>query len=270
MPVRPLARGRSARLRVAALVLAALAALPALAEEPGAPAAATRSAGTPSFDIDLRAPATVRPLLEQHMELRRYREVSDLDDAEVARLIVLAERDVRELVATLGYFDPKISIRREGGSGARTVIVVEVEPGAPTVVATAAIAFEGDISRNQEAGVAEQREDIRSGWRLPPGRRFTQEGWDAAKTTALRQLVTRRYPAGKISYSLADIDAPAGWAKLDVRLDSGPLFRLGAMQVTGVGRYDPRLVPRIARLPAGSVYDEEHLRAAQLRLAGSG
>jgi translocation and assembly module TamA len=252
------------------LVLIALAALPASAQEPAAPAAATPRAGAPSFDIDLRAPATVRPLLDEHMELRRYREVSDLDDAELARLMVLAERDVRELVATLGYFDPKISIRREGASGARPVIVIDVEPGAPTVVAAVAIAFEGDISRNQEAGVAEQREDIRSGWRLPPGRRFTQQGWDAAKTTALRQLVTRRYPAGKISYSLADIDAPAGWAKLDLRLDSGPLFRLGPMQVTGIDRYDPRLVPRIARLPEGSVYDEEHIREAQLRLGGSG
>jgi translocation and assembly module TamA len=103
MPVRLLARGRFTRLRVAAvLVLIALAALPASAQEPAAPAPATPRAGAPSFDIDLRAPATVRPLLDEHMELRRYREVSDLDDAELARLMVLAERDVRELVATLG------------------------------------------------------------------------------------------------------------------------------------------------------------------------
>ena len=33
--------------------------------------------------------------------------------SELARLIVLAERNVRELVGTLGYFDPRIAIRRE-------------------------------------------------------------------------------------------------------------------------------------------------------------
>ena len=136
-----------------------------------------------------------------------------------------------------------------GAAAARPVVIVEVEPGAPTVVSAANISFEGAIAKSAEPGVQRQREEIRSGWRLPPGHRLTQEDWDGAKTTALRQLVTWRYPAGKISYSLADIDAPGGWAKLDERLDSGPLFRLGPMQVTGLRRYDPRLVPRIARLP---------------------
>jgi translocation and assembly module TamA len=279
MPVRLVARGRLHRLwAAAAVVLAAGCGTAALAQDqvlPAGPAAAASApqparAGTPSFDIDLRAPESVKPLLEQHMELRRYREVSDLDDAELARLMVLAERDVRELVATLGFFDPKISVRRAPGDAPRPVIIVEVDPGSPTVVSAATIAFEGAIAKSTDPSVERQREAIRSDWRLPPGHRFTQQDWDKAKTTALRQVVTRRYPAGKISYSLADIDAPGGWAKLELRLDSGPLFRLGPMHVSGLQRYDPRLVPRIARLPEGSEYDEEHVREAQLRLTGSG
>ena len=225
----------------------------------------------PSFSIDVRAPSPVKSVLERHMELRRYREVSDLEDAELARLMVMAERDVRELVGTLGYFDPRISIRREpAGEGATPVIVVEVEPGAPTLVSQTTIDFEGDIANSGEADAAAQREEIRSGWRLPAGRVFTQADWDDAKTTALRQLVRRRYPAGRVSYSLADIDAPAGWARLGLRLDSGPVFRLGALQVTGVERYSPLLVPRLARLPEGSAYDAEKIQQAQLRLTGSG
>jgi translocation and assembly module TamA len=42
------------------------------------------------------------------------------------------------------------------------------------------------------------------------------------------------------------------------------------MKVTGVQRYDPVLVPRLARLPQGAVYDQERIVQAQLRLAGSG
>ena len=42
------------------------------------------------------------------------------------------------------------------------------------------------------------------------------------------------------------------------------------MQVTGVERYDPVLVPRLARLPEGSVYDQRRLVEAQQRLASSG
>ena len=247
---------------------AAPAAVPAQ-EQPAATAEVLPQAGR-SFSIDVRAPDPVKPLLERHLELRRYREVSDLDDAELARLIVMAERDVRELVGTLGFFEPRISIRREAGSDGAPVIVVEVEPGSHTLVSQVAIEFEGDIAQSADPDAAVQRDEIRTGWRLPVGQGFTQERWDGAKTAALRQLLRRRYPAGRVSYSLADIDGPAGWAHLGLRLDSGPLFRLGAMQVTGVSRYDPRLVPRLARLPEGSVYDAEKIQLAQLRLASSG
>lgn len=262
--------GRSLRLRLAAVLVlgAMLVALPTLAQ-PVAPGQAQRAA-SPSFDIELRAPEPVRELLDRHLQLRRYREVSDLDDAELARLMLLAERDVRELVATMGFFDPRIEVRRTPGERPRPLIVVDVEPGSPTVVAQASIRFEGDIAQNPDEGAVRQRQEIREDWRLPPGHRFTQQAWDEAKTAALRQLVARRYPAGKISYSLADIDAPAGWATLDVQLDSGPLFRLGPMQVSGMERYDPQLVPRIARLPVGSIYDRGDIEEAQLRLAGSG
>ncbi len=234
-----------------------------------APAARGQETG-PSFAIDIRAPSSVRPVLERHLELQRYREVADLDDAELARLIVLAERNVRELVATLGFYNPRIAIRPEQGAGPRPVIVVEVEPGEFTRVAEVKVEFEGDIAQTSDANAVTQREDIRAGWRLPVGRRFTQDDWDRAKTQALRVLIARRYPAGRVSYSLADVDAAGARASLGLRLDSGPLFRLGSMQVAGMERYDARLVPRLARLPPGSIYDQEALVQAQLRLSGSG
>ena len=240
----------------------------AMAQDPGR-ASAEAGAG-PSFSMEIRAPAPVRQLLERHLELQRYREVTDLDDAELARLIEMAERNVRELLGTLGYFDPRISIRREQGSGQRPAIVIEVEPREATTVAGVTVEFEGDIAQSTDRAAVDQRQGIRSSWRLPAGRRFTQEAWDDAKTEALRQLTARRYPAGQLSYSLADIDALAGRAQLGLRLDSGPLYRLGPLQVTGVERYDPVLVPRLARLEPGSIYDQRDITEAQLRLTGSG
>ncbi|GAB2586456.1 autotransporter assembly complex family protein [Ramlibacter solisilvae] len=224
----------------------------------------------PSFSIDVRAPKELRALLEQHMELRRYREVPDLDEVELARLIVLAERNVRELLATQGYFEPAVSIRREEGTGGKPVIVVEVEPHRPTQVGEVKIDFEGDIAQTTDRGAVAQREEILKGWRLPSGRRFSQEQWQDAKTQALRQLTQRRYPAGKVSYSLADVDAPSASAALGLRLDSGPVFRYGPTQVSGVSRYDPVIAPRLARLPVGATYDQEDITQAQLRLTGSG
>ena len=40
----------------------------------------------------------LRALVKTHIELKRYQAVTDLDDAELARLLALAEQDVRKLV----------------------------------------------------------------------------------------------------------------------------------------------------------------------------
>ena len=231
-------------------------------------AAAWAQPQQPAFDLVVRAPDPLRQLLERNLELRRYREVSDLDDAEIARLIVLADKDARELLATQGYFAPQVHIVREPGP--RTRLVVDVQPGERTRVTAVDITFEGDIATSTDPDALAQRQAIVAGWELPVGRPFAQTPWDQAKSVATRQLLARRYPAGRISYSLADVDAATASARLGLRLDSGALFRLGALRVAGLERYDPMLVPRLARLPEGTVYDQEKIVQAQIRLTGSG
>jgi translocation and assembly module TamA len=251
-------------------VLAVLAAPAVLAQPaPQGPPAAAAAAPAPSFDLEIRAPAPARDLLERHLELRRYREVPDLDEAEIARLIVLAERNARELLGTLGYFSPAVRITREPGA-ARPTLVVAVELGDKTVVRQVDIAFEGVIADATDAAVVSQRDGIRAGWGLPPGQGFTQGAWDDAKAQALRRLGAKRFLAGRIGASLADIDAASHQASLGLTLNSGPVYRLGEIQATGIERYDPRLVPRLARLPVGSEYDRDQVVQAQLRLTGSG
>ena len=136
------------------LCLAPAAAQPGPADAAGA----AQAPGGPSFDVDIRAPEPVRLLLERHLALLRYREVSDLDDAELARLIAMAERDVRELVATLGFFNPSVMIAREPGTGGRPGIVVAVDPGQAALVGDVAIEFEGDIAHTAELDAVGQRD----------------------------------------------------------------------------------------------------------------
>lgn len=233
-----------------------------------APWAAAQEARPPAFNLVVRAPEPLQELLERNLELRRYREVSDLDDAEIARLITLAEKDARELLATQGYFAPQVRISREAGTP--PTLVVAVEPGERTRVAAVDITFEGDIAASTDPEAVVQRDAVRGGWDLPVGDPFTQTGWDRAKAEATKELLARRYPAARISYSLADVDAASASARLGLRLHSGALFRLGELRVSGLERYDPVLVPRLARLPRGMVYDQEKIVQAQLRLAGSG
>jgi translocation and assembly module TamA len=226
-----------------------------------------------AFDIEVRTPpefSSVRELVEKHVGLQRYRALTDLDDSELARLIVLAERDVRNLVATLGYFSPDIAITRETAPGQRPLVVIAITPNDATQVADVTIHFEGDIAQTLNADGLSQRNAIVRDWRLPSGRGFTQNAWSAAKAESLRGLVARRYPAGRLTQSLADIDAPNKTAGLSLTLDSGPLYRFGPTRVTGIERYDPVLVPRLVRLAEGMPYDQNQLVQAQQRLASSG
>ncbi|MBC7728145.1 MAG: BamA/TamA family outer membrane protein [Microbacteriaceae bacterium] len=239
------------------------------AQQSAAAAAVRPEPEKPSFDIEVKAPEPARELLEKHLELQRFREVQDLDDAELTRLISLADRNARELLGTLGYFSPKLSITRQS-SGERPLVVIEVELGKRTAVKDVDIAFEGVLEKTTEPDAVAQREGIRDGWGLPPGQNFTQDGWDDAKGKAVRRLGAKRFLGGRISYSLADIDAATNEARLGLRLDSGPIYYLGPLEVTGVERYDQRLVPRLARLAPGSEYDRDAIVQAQLRLTGSG
>ena len=271
----------------AAVVLALVLALPGCAILQGDSAAsaadsAQSTAGQPTdpatgepvaaaFDIRVEPEdKDLRTLVERHNELQRYRALTDLDDTEFARLMALAERDVRNLLGTEGYFTPEVKLRREPVPGGKPVVVIQIEPGPPTTVSEVKIEFEGDIAQSADSDAVHQRDSISEGWSLDEGRRFTQQRWDDAKTGALRRLVERRYPRGRISYSIADVSAPAAQARLGLRMDSGPLFRLGPAIVKGAQRYPAELPERLSWLKPGDIYDQKKLVDAQQRLAGSG
>lgn len=240
-----------------------------LAEEatPTPPAAAAMPARA-AFDVNIEAPDDIRDLLTRHLELQRYRELTDLSDDELARLLRQAQEDARRLVGTLGYFSPVIVMAHQPAGGGPPVVTITVTPGEATRITQVTMAFTGAIAEDPLA--AAQREQIQASWLLPAGNRFTQNAWDAAKQQALRQLTSLHFPTGRISESLADIDPESGQAHVQLTLDSGPAYRLGELEVDGLQRYDTALVQRLARLTPGSTYSQAELVAAQQRLTDSG
>ena len=224
-----------------------------------------------AFEVVIRAPDDVRAYLQRHLELMQYRALADLDDAELERLALAADRNVRDLLGTLGYFSPEIDINRMqplDGAGSMRVLRITVQTGPATTVQQAAVQFQGAIA--DDAAAASQRSAIRDNWKLPVGKPFTQQAWSQAKTQALRLLAAQRYPLGRIAASRAEIDPDRQQARLDITLDSGPAYKLGAIQINGLTHYEPALVERIARLKPGTDYDQASLLEAQQRLQDSG
>ena len=240
------------------------------ADTAGAPVIA--ESASPSFAVEVRAPDTVRETLERHLELQRFRNLPDLHANELQRLLGAADANARELLGTLGYFAPTITVELtetpDSKSTPRTVVVT-VQPGPQTRIASADIDFANNAGNNTE-GRARQQQRVQRNWSLPPGQPFTQSAWDAAKTGGLRQLQVRRYPTARVANSRAEVDADIHEAKLSVTYDPGPPYRFGPLRVQGSERYDPDGARRLARLPTGAVYDEAEMLDAQLRLASSG
>ena len=234
---------------------------------------ATTNPPAPAFAFDLQvvAPEKIRDLLLKHLELQRYRSLTDLDSTELARLMQAAERNAHDLLATQGYFAAEVTLKLtltpENTSAPRD-ITITVEPGEPVRIQAVQVDFTGPIAN--DPADASLRDTIRADWLLGPGTPFTQDAWDDAKTQALRNLTVQRFPTGEIRNSLADIDPDTQSAQLSITLASGPAYRFGPLDLRGLQRYGPELVSRLAQLPTGADYSQAQLLQTQQRLADSG
>ena len=274
------ARG-SALLLISLLALLALPgcgllpATPANNAQAGSEEGASATSDTQAaFTLEVRAPQDIADYLARHLELQRFQSLPGLTANELSRLLGAADANARELLATLGYFSPTLTVEMTetpGSSHAPRAIAVTVEPGPQTQIRQAHITFSGPVAETtQGADTDQQADQVRRAWSLPPGQPFSQSAWDGAKAQGLRTLQSQRYPAAQIAYSRAEVDADTHLADLSVTYDSGPAYRFGPLRVQGSQRYDSDGARRLARLPTGADYSEAQLLDAQQRLASSG
>ncbi len=263
-------------LLAASLLVGPLGLLPALALTPaevpvtvGTTAGTDGPVGSGAFTLKIEAPAETKVLLERNLDVLRYRELMDLSDSELARLLLAADKDARDLLATQGYFSPTVTLEPavSAAGAVSRVLTLRVEPGEPTEITTVKVNFIGPIQDDPAA--KNQRTQVEKNWLLAPGMRFSQTRWNDAKQQALLQLTAKNYPSARLTDSQADIDAVTGQARLTVTLDSGPRYRLGGLVVSGLNHFDQDLVRRLVQLEPGD-YDQAELVAAQQRLTDSG
>uniref|UniRef100_UPI00070BBC31 BamA/TamA family outer membrane protein n=1 Tax=Comamonas thiooxydans TaxID=363952 RepID=UPI00070BBC31 len=228
------------------------------------------TSGPPAFTLEVDAPKQVRALLEQHLELKRFRHQPDLQRRELTRLLGATDANVRELIGTLGYFSPTVTVELTDTpeEEAPRKVVVKVDPGPPTIIEKSEVRFAG-INASDELGTS-QRLQIEETWPLQAGEQFSQSAWSSAKSGGLKELQKRRYPLARIDISLADVDADTNKAQVSVSYDPGPAYTFGPLQIDGAERYDPVRTARIARLPEGQEYDLQSMLDAQQRLVSSG
>lgn len=220
-----------------------------------------------ALTVEVDAPGELKALLERHLEAARAARLGEaLDEAEVARLNGLSETSARELLATEGYFTPRIEgTMARAGEG--WTLRYTVTPGPRTRVRALRIDFLGALADEPESGM---RARVERSFSLRPGMPFRQADWDAAKTALLRPLLALRYPAARIAASEARIDPQAQAAELGVTLDSGPAFFYGMPVISGVQRYPESIIRHLSPIKPGQPYRQQELLDYQVALEASG
>lgn len=84
------------------------------------------------YQVRINAPRELESLLEDNLDLVRYRTNERMDRDQLQRMLRAAPEQIKTLVATAGYYSPAVNIRLDE-SGTPTV-TVDVQPGEPVLV----------------------------------------------------------------------------------------------------------------------------------------
>ena len=246
---------------------------PAEAQNAAARAAAP-APDVPAYEFDVEAPAPLRKLLLNYLDLARFRSAPSTESitaAELDRLILAAPAQAHGLLETEGYFNADVSVARVPGAAASGLPLVRmtVAPGSPATVGNVQVNVTGALQAAALAGNADalaERDALRTDWPLPAGAVFRQPAWSDAKNAAITRLRSQGYAAANWARTNARVDAQTNEVAITVEADSGPLYRIGAIRIEGLQRYQADAVLRLAYFEPGAPYTEKRLLDFQERL----
>jgi translocation and assembly module TamA len=233
-----------------------------------AQAQALDQAPTVRYDVRIEAPRALRELLDNNLDLMRWRGNASVDLDQLQRLVRITPDQVKTLVATEGYYSPRVTARLDT-SGTTPVARVDVDPGQPVTVGDVDIELRGFAPFAQGDSPFDTAA-LRSRWALPVGARFRTADWEAAKRAMLREVAQARFPRAELADSSATVDPDSRRARLKVVIDSGPDVHFGALEIQGLQRYQPSIINNLNTIRPGDEYSEAALQALQGRLQDTG
>jgi len=220
------------------------------------------------YEVRIDAPRNLRELLENNLDLMRWRGNPRVDLEQLQRLVRTAPEEAKTLVATEGYYTPKITSGLDT-SGSTPVARVIVDPGQPVTVGDVDIELRGFVPFDK-GGPAFDAAALRSRWPLPVGSRFRTADWETAKRGMLRQIAQARFPRAQLIDSSATVDPDSHRARLKVVIDSGPDVHFGALRIEGLRRYPAEVITNLNQIHPGQEYSEAAMQALQGRLQDTG
>jgi translocation and assembly module TamA len=216
------------------------------------------SAGAETLQVEADD-GEAQTLLATHLDLARalaQRERLPFDELERERLCALTPDQTRELLGTLGRFQPG---RIELDCGAARL---KVEVGPQALVRR----VDFQASGASETQLAEWREILA----LREGDAFTQARWSEAKRALLVRLRAAGQPLARWDSTQAQVDVEAKAVDLRLSLDPGVTVRIARVDISGLKHHNEARVRELMGLQPGRRVRETALVTAQERLLKSG
>ena len=214
-----------------------------------------------STTVILSAPDTIKEFLVKYFKLPAE---PFADSTAEKTFLYRAQKEIRSLLATEGYFSPIISLSHQTQDEV-TKPEIRVDPGVLTRIGEVSIVFRGEIIQ-EDAKYQKRIEQLRAAWPLKTDSPFRSSEWEQAKATLLSDITQEDFAAANIVTSQATIDPEHARADLSIIIDSGPVFYLGAIQITGLERYDQTLITNLAPFKTGDPYRRDLLHLFQIAL----
>ncbi|PXX40048.1 autotransporter secretion outer membrane protein TamA [Undibacterium pigrum] len=212
-------------------------------------------------------------LLREHIpEFASNAEAQNITPGLIKRLRL----DISNILATEGYFSPQIQFDNPDQALApattNKVVHVTVDAGQRTIIENVSLKVLGPMADAIDAGdkaVTKRRRALQEDWGLAVGQPFREADWSDSKNQLLESLRSDAYAAASMTASEAKIDADQHSGMLQVEVDSGPVFTLGELRVTGLQRYPSWLIERYQAPQKGEVYSRSRLLDFQRSLQNS-
>jgi translocation and assembly module TamA len=220
------------------------------------------------YKVEVSAPEPIYALLEKHLRIIQWRDNPHLSPREWRRLYTAAPNNIRELLATEGYFSPSINANFEQQNKTLSA-KFDVKPGLPAMINKVDINFTNEIAQQKETDTPSMS-TLRKNWLLQTDTRFRQDDWERAKRNLLASLIVERYPSAVIKESKAEINPATQSVTLFVTVDSGPAYRFGKTKIEGLQRYPASIVENLSPIKEGRFYNQSNLLTFQSRLLQSG
>lgn len=221
-----------------------------------------------AYRVTIDAPSPLKETLARDVGLVRWQDYAEMTAELFDRLAREAIDEARIAAAAEGYFSAAVEVIVDS-SAKPAAVTLAVKLGEPVRVTTVQLTVTGPAAADSPRGtdaIAKLKRD----WDLPAGQVFQQPAWAAAKENALAVLAASPYAAAKIERSEAFVDPEQHSAALSVAFASGPAFRFGDLEITGLSKYPPSLVRNFSTIEPGDPYDPRELLRFVRRLNASG